>query len=52
MSIGSRELVLYADNDGDLYRQSFTPIVANLKRTNLGTTTKLYSGSPLRRRSR
>lgn len=28
----THELVLFADNDGDLYRQSFTPIIANLKK--------------------
>lgn len=27
-----RDLILFADNDGDLYRQSYTPIVANLKK--------------------
>ncbi len=32
MSIGSHELVLFADNDEPLYRQSFQPIVANLKK--------------------
>ena len=28
----SRELFLYATNDGDLYRQMVTPIIANLKK--------------------
>ena len=32
MSIGSDELVLFADNDEPLYRQSFQPIIANLKK--------------------
>ena len=28
----ARELFLYATNDGDLYRQMISPIIANLKR--------------------
>lgn len=30
--VAVRELVLYAENDGDLYRQSALPIIANLQR--------------------
>ena len=29
----SRELLLYATNDGELYRQMITPVVNNLRRT-------------------
>lgn len=31
-SEGSRELFLYATNDGDLYRSMVSPIIANLKK--------------------
>lgn len=31
-SVESRELFLYATNDGELYRQMITPIIDNMKR--------------------